>query len=133
MNIAISKKDVSLYSASEVIEYLEDKGYSFEAMESTPAIYTTQYIYVDHNENEIAFQRINNPILGILYSWNNADINDEWAEIKNTYENDTLEKERQFSNYEKWLKDLGLTTKQLTSALDYYDSVLADYKEISVD
>ena len=123
-----SQSDISLYSEIEVITYLETNGYIFHATKNTSSTYTTKYIFTTNNENDISISRMSSPILGTCYLWKNEDINDKWAEIKNTYENDTIEKENQFSGYQKWLKHLGLSSRQLTDALDYYDETLAEYK-----
>ena len=117
---ATKKEDVSKYTASEVIEYLKNQGYEFENSEYT-YIYTTKYTYVSNKNNKIRFQKITNNIIGISYSWQNGDINDKWPEITSTYKNTSDEEKKQYQEYEKWLEYEGLTTSQITEALDYYD------------
>lgn len=107
-------------SAKEVVTYLQDKGYEFDASKSTLTQYTTYYIYVNNSKEKIAFQRIDNVFTGIMYNWKNDNINDEWAEIKNTEENDTTAKKKQYEAYQKWLNKLGLNDTQIIEALDYY-------------
>ncbi len=55
-----------------------------------------------------------------MYSWQKDNINDEWAEIKNTEENDTTAKKKQYEAYQNWIKKLGLNDTQIIEALDYY-------------
>ena len=128
-NEVLPGDDKSTFSEQQIIEYLFRQGFDFQAREST-SVYTTQYIYVSSEENEIAFQKIKNPILGNIYTWCNKDVNEEMAEIKKTYENDTLEKQRQYNEYEKWLDYHGLTSSQLTDALDYYHDTVTVYEKL---
>lgn len=114
--------DRSTFSNSDVIEYLKSQGFEFSATESSTG--STKYIYVSHNDSEIAFQKITNAYIGTLYSWKDGNINDEWAEMKSTYENDTDGEKKQFNAYEKWLKYHNLTSKQVTEALDYMQESL---------
>ncbi|MBP3480173.1 MAG: hypothetical protein J6K66_01040 [Clostridia bacterium] len=127
-------EDVSAYSDWQVISYLEENGYNFKASEMTrtytTSTYTTRYIFVYDSEFEICFQKITNSLIGKRYSWKNSNTNDEWAQIKDTYENDNNEKEEQYSEYKKWLKHLGLTSKQVTDALDYYESTVTEYEQM---
>lgn len=120
--------DKSGFSDADVIEYLQNQGFEFSATEGSTG--STKYIYVSHNDSKIAFQKITNTYIGILYSWKNGDINDEWAEMKSTYENDTDEEKKQFKAYEKWLEYHNLTSKQVTEALDYYDSNVVEYEKM---
>lgn len=59
----------------------------------------------------------------------NEDINSEWCDIRSDYENNTAEKEKQYSEYEKWCKKLGISTMQLTDAIDYYQSNVKEYEK----
>lgn len=120
-NEKLNKEKIATYSNVEVIEYLQDQGYKFENTELTSR-YTTKYVYVSNENNEIVFQKFINPLIGTNYSWKNSNINDEWADIKSTYNNDSVEERRQYREYEKWLEYEGLTSKQLTDALDYYQN-----------
>lgn len=115
-------KDLSNYSHPEIVEYLEGEGFefSYEVYEET---FTTTYVYVNNKNNAIAFQKIDNPIIGVQYKWKNGDINEEWADIWSTYENDSMEKQRQYDAYEKWLSAEGITTNQLVGAMDYYETI----------
>lgn len=124
-----NEEDKSNLSEPQVIDYLFKQGFDFKAEELT-SVYTTQYIYVSSEENEIAFQKIKNPLIGNMYSWCNRDVNDEWAEIKNTYENDTPEERQQYTEYRKWLDYHGLTSYQLTDALDYYHDNVKEYNQM---
>lgn len=125
------KEEISKYTAREVVEYLEEQGYKFKNSEYT-YIYTTKYVYVSNENNSIAFQKITSNIIGISYSWKNGDINDAWPEIKSTYKNKTDEEEKQYKEYEKWLEYEGLTTKQLTDALDYYGNYGGEYEKMDL-
>lgn len=115
-------------SAKEVITYLQNKGYEFDASKSNDTTYTTYYIYVNNSKEKIAFQRIDNAILGIMYCWKNDSINNEWIEIKNTEENDTTAKKKQYDSYQEWLNKLGLNDIQIIEALDYYKRNTTTYK-----
>lgn len=114
-------------SASEVVKYLQNKGYEFDASKSTLTQYTTYYIYVSNDD--IAFQRIDNVFTGTMYSWKNDKINDDWAEIKETEENNTTAKKKQYEAYQDWLNRLGLNDTQIIEALDYYKKN-ATYKDM---
>ena len=120
--------DKSGFSDAEVIDYLQNQGFEFSATEGSTG--STKYIYVSNPENEIAFQKITNTYLGLMYSWQNGDVNDEWAEMKSTYNNDTDDKQKQFNEYEKWLKYHNLTSKQITDALDYFESNVDEYEKM---
>lgn len=124
-----NEKDMSQLTDSQVVEYLCEQGFEFQADE-LESVYTTQYIYVSSNENEIIFQKIINPIIGILYTWRNGDVNDSMAEVKSTYKNDTEEEKQQYREFEKWLNYHGLTVKQFTDALDYYHSTVTEYNKL---
>ena len=113
-------ENVSEFSDSQVIEYLENQGYVFEISEHT-AVYTTKYVFVSNAENGIVFQKYINPLIGTHYTWKNGDINDEWADIRSEYENEKDEEKQQYKEYKKWLKFQGLSSAQLTSALDFYE------------
>lgn len=113
----------------QIIDYLFKQGFDFQADEST-SVHTTQYIYVSSEENEILIQKIKNPLLGNMYTWCNQDVNDEWAEIKNTYENDSMEEKQQYREYEKWLDYHGLSSSQVTDALDYYHDNVTEYNQM---
>lgn len=115
-------------SASEVVEFLQRKGYEFEATKFNDTTYTTYYIYVDNAKEKIAFQRIDNAILGIMYCWKNDNINNDWIEIKKTDENDTTAKKKQYDSYQEWLNKLGLNDTQIIEALDYYKRNTTTYK-----
>ena len=125
------KEEISKYTAREVVEYLEEQGYEFENMESTVGTYTTKYVYVSNKDNGIIFQKFVNPLIGSNYSWKNNDINSEWADIRSTYENDKLEEKRQYWAYEKWLEYEGLTSKQITDALDYHGNYGGEYEKFN--
>jgi hypothetical protein len=124
----ITSIDKSEFSDADVIEYLQNQGFEFSATEGSTG--STKYIYVSHNDSDIAFQKITNTYIGIMYSWKNGDINDEWAEMKSTYENDTDGEKKQFKAYEKWLEYHYLTSKQVTDALDYYENNVVEYEKM---
>ena len=122
-------EEISEYSDLEVIEYLEDEGFEFEATQTTgTGTYYTYYIYVSNPKNEIIFQKYTNPFLGVQYLWKNDDINEEWAYIKSTYKNKEEGELQQFEEYEEWIESLGLTSQQLTDALDYYETTVDEYE-----
>lgn len=116
-------------SDKEVVEYLQNKGYVFSASKSTLTQYTTYYIYASNDD--IAFQRIDNVFIGIMYSWKDDKINDDWAEIKKTEENNTTAKEKQYKAYQEWLDKLGLNDTQIIEALDYYKRNAITYENMN--
>ena len=124
----VTSIDKSGFSDADVIEYLQNQGFEFSATEGSTG--STKYIYVSHNDSEIAFQKITNMYIGIMYLWKNGDINDEWAAMKSTYENDSDGEKRQFKAYKKWLEYHNLTSKQVTDALDYYASIVVEYEKM---
>lgn len=115
-----NQEDPSTYSKKEVIEYLERRGYSFENTEFVISTSTTKYVYVTNKDNKIVFQRIYNKFVGTMYEWQNGDINKSWADMKYSYENNTLEEKDQERAFKKWIENERLTVSQLTEALDYY-------------
>lgn len=118
---SVINEDKSQYTSSQVIDFLEQEGYKFNVSErSTLSGINSRTIYVNHETNEIWIQKIIDPYIGTLYNWHNGDINDKYAEIKNTYKNDE-EEQKQYKEYQKWLKYYNLTNKQIIDALDYYD------------
>ncbi len=110
-----NKEDLS---ESEIVEYLQDKGYKFTANKSTSTTVTTYYIYV--NNDNITFQRIDNPYTGTMYCWKNDNINDEWADILESEENTTEDEKKQYEAYLKWLNKINLSKSQIIDILDYY-------------
>ncbi len=115
----VNSDQISKFTDLEVIEFLEKQGYLFSATGFNENS-NTQYIYVSNTENEICFQKIINRFIGTHYYWKNDDINSEWADIKSNYENVKDEEKKQYDEYKKWLEFQGLTSKQLTDALDCY-------------
>jgi predicted nucleic acid-binding Zn ribbon protein len=122
--IIFLKKDKNLHdlSSSEVVEYLKDNGCDFDISDYT-YIYTTHYVYVSCENPKIAFQKIDGSALNtIRYNWQLDSLNDSWADILETDKNEkSEEKKAQYIEYEKWLKNIGLTSSQIINALDYYD------------
>lgn len=116
------KEDKSNYTSSQIIEFLEEQGYEFKThSDSTLMGIDRKYIYTYDENSTIWIQKIVDPYTGTSYSWHNSDLNDEYAEIKNTYKNTEYDEEQQYKEYQKWLKYYGLTNKQMIDALDYYD------------
>lgn len=116
------KEDKSQYTSSQVIEFLEEEGFTFKVSTKQTLIgKDSKTTYAYDNNSTIWIQKIDDPYIGILYNWHNSDLNDEYAEIKNTYKNEEYEEEQQYREYQKWLKYYGLTNKQIIDALDYYD------------
>ena len=106
----------------EDIEFLEEEGFKFKtSKDSTLSGIDVKYIYAYDEYSTIWIQKIIDPYIGILYNWHNSDLNDKYAEIKNTYKNTEYEEEQQYNEYQKWLKYYNLTNKQIIAALDYYD------------
>jgi len=118
----VNLEEVASYSDQEVVEYLQGQGFVFEIDEHT-STFTTTYVYVSNQNSGIVFQKVTNPILGVHYTWKNRDINDEWADIRSSYDNDSAEEQKQFSEFEKWIQSEGLSIQQLTGALDYYEAM----------
>lgn len=121
--ILINKKvDKSDLLEVEVLQYLEDKGYTFDVEDYT-YIYTTHYIILRNDEEGILIQKIVNDITGTHLSFNNKQINDEFADITSESANTTIEEKEQYQAYLYWLEDMGLTKIQITNTLDFYDNL----------
>lgn len=118
----INTKDNSNLSSSEVIEYLENEGYTFET-EDYADLYPTHYIILRNDNEGIWIQKLTNELVGTMLSFKNDQINDEFADITSESANETTQEEQQYEAYENWLKDMGLTKMQLVDALDFYDTM----------
>lgn len=115
-------KNKGSYTSFQIIEFLEEEGFEFKMKrDSTLMGINRKYIYAYDDSSTIWIQKIVDPYTGTSYTWHNSDLNDEYAEIKNTYKNDGYKKEQQYKEYQKWLKYYGLTNKQIIDTLDYYD------------
>lgn len=118
--------DKTELSAKEVVDYLKKEGYNFKANKYI-SYYTTYYIYVSNEK--VAFQRIDSTLLGTMYSWNDNNVNAEWANIYKN-DNDTIAEKMQYEAYQKWLKNLGLKEEQIIEALDYLKNNTTVYETI---
>lgn len=121
-NIEITKKDNTDLIPFEVIEYLEDAGYQFE-VQDYEHMYTTHYIILRNDDEGIWIQKIDDELVGTMLSFNNKQINDEFADMTSKSANETKEERQQYRAYINWLDDMGLTKMQLVRALDFYDSI----------
>ncbi len=111
--------DTSTFSNQEIIAYLEEKGYIFEKhrFESSQ---NTIYVTLTNEVDKIRIQKIKGTYIGTMYTFQNANYNNEHANILIISRNDEDEK-IQYSAYEKWLKSINLTDNQIISVLNYYD------------
>ncbi len=123
----MTSENIEKYTNAGVIEYLEDKGFKFSLSALLSSYGSTEYVHVSNPENNISFQRYTNPMIGTTYCWNDSSVNDEWADIQSSYENDKAEELTQFKKYEKWLKFMKLSSSQIVDALDYYKNNALDY------
>lgn len=121
-NIKIRKKDNTNLTSFEIIEYLENEGYTFE-IQDYENIYTTHYIILRNDDEGIWIQKVINELIGTMLSFKNEQINEEFADITSESSNETKEEQQQYEAYINWLADMGLTKMQLVEALDFYDSM----------
>lgn len=113
------KIDASNYSSFELIDMFNQEGYEIKIY--TSGQYTT-YINLENDNEGITIQRIYNNLIGNLMTFDDDSINDEMADLIDTSENDTPEKEQQYQAFENWLKNYSITKLQISNMLDtYYD------------
>lgn len=117
-----SKEDNTDLTSFEVIEYLEDKGYTFETDDLTN-IYTTHYIILRNDDEGIWIQKVINELIGTMLNFKNEQINEEFADMTSESANATKEEQQQYDAYINWLDDMGLTKMQIVEALDFYDEM----------
>ena len=111
--------DASDFSSSELIKMFDEEGYEIKIY--TSGEYTT-YVNLENNEEGITIQRIYNDLIGTLMTFDDDSINNEMADLIDTSENDTVEKEQQYEAFENWLKKYNITKLQVSDMLDtYYD------------
>ena len=121
-NLKIGKQDNTDLTSFEVIEYLENEGYTFETQDYT-YIYTTHYIILRNDEEGIWIQKIISEISDNQVTFRNKQINDKSADMTSESANETKEEQQQYEAYMNWLEDMGLTKMQLVDALDFYDAM----------
>lgn len=120
------KNDNSNLDDEEVIKYLQDKNYEFDKVVYSSSD-STIYISLNSNDSKIWVQKMINPYIGTLYTFNNSEVNDEHADITDISENDENEKKQYFA-YHDWLNEVNLSNEQIISAIDYYDlNNIAEY------
>lgn len=111
--------DASSYSSSELINMFNQEGYNIRIR--TSGQYTV-YIILENETEGITIQRIYNSLVGNMMTFDDDSINDEMADLIDTSENDTPEKEQQYEVFENWLKKYNITKLQVSNMLDtYYD------------
>lgn len=120
-NIKTRKQDNSSLVSFEVIQYLEERGYTFEVQDYT-YIYTTHYIILKNDDEGIWIQKIVDELTGTMLSFKNKQINNEFADITSESANETKEEQQQYEAYINWLEDMGLTKMQVVDALDFYNA-----------
>lgn len=122
-NIKTSKKiDASNYSYTELVNMFEEKGYKFKLYYQNSQYISTVYIILDNETEGVTIQRIYNTVTGNMMTFDDDSINDEIADLIDTSENDTPEKEQQYEAFENWLKKYNITKLQVSNLLDtYYD------------
>ena len=121
-NVKIGRQDNTDLTSFEVIEYLENEGYTFETQDYTH-IYTTHYIILRNDSEGIWIQKIDDELIGTMLSFKNDQINDEFADMTSESTNETKEEQQQYEAYMNWLEDMGLTKMQLVNSLEFYDSM----------
>lgn len=133
----ISKeKEPSEYSPKQVKEYLEEKGYVFEAYElgaSNEYSNTPKYITISNENENISIVKMVGNDLSEHYLWSDTDINDNIALIKETEKNIAEENKAQFTEYNEWLSNLWLTSAQVIEVIDYYHESVSEYKDMLED
>lgn len=110
--------DASNYSNSELVDMFEKEGYSIRFVDIDECL----YILLENEENGITIQRIPKTFVGPLMTFSNESINDEMADLLVSLNNNTMEKQLQYKNYEEWLKNYNLTTPQVVKMLENYYS-----------
>lgn len=121
-NIRAKNQDNTDLNSYEVVKYLESKGYTFETQDFMQT-YLTHYIILRKDSDGIWIQKLNNELIGIMLSFKNSLINDEFADMTSESANETKEEQQQYEAYMNWLEDMGLTKMQLVDALDFYDAM----------
>lgn len=118
-NEEISNIDGSNMSSSELLEMFKKENYTLkiQVFTNTPS---TKYIILENNADGITIQRIYNNYIGTLMTFEDKTLNNEQADIMNTMQNTSKEKELQYKTYEKWLKKYNITKVQISNMLDYY-------------
>lgn len=118
------KIDASNYSFSELVNLFKNEGYEFELYykdKDSKYFYTT-YATLENKDNGISISKIHNNSIGTIFTFNDDTINDESVNLIDTSENDTVEKEQQYTAFENWLKKYNITKLQVSDMLDtYYD------------
>lgn len=119
------RENITAYTAKEVKNYLEEKGYTITAKKSS----YTSYIYI--RKGNVTIKRIEKTVTGTSYSWKNSKINGDWADIGKTSENDDTTKKLQYNEYTQWLKEINLSKEQIIDVLDYcYENM--EFKDITI-
>ena len=113
------KIDASNYSSYELVDMFNKEGYHIEIY--TSGEYTI-YVNLENSKEGITIQRIYNNLIGNQMTFDDDSINEEMADLIDTSENDTVEKEQQYEAFENWLKKYNITKLQISNMLDtYYD------------
>lgn len=117
--IKSQKIDASNYSSFELIDMFNQEGYEIKIY--TSGQYTI-YVNLENSKEGVTIQRIYNNLIGNQMTFDDDSINEEMADLIDTSENDTVEKEQQYVAFENWLKKYNITKLQISNMLDtYYD------------
>lgn len=110
-----------------VKENLEAKGYTFSNILYAD-MDNSAYYHITSKDEKISIYKYTNEEYWneIEYRYNDSDINEKYADIKNKDNNDTDEEKAQYESYEKWLKENDLTNDDILNVLDYYAKNLTD-------
>ena len=110
-----------------VKENLEAKGYTFSNILYAD-MDNSAYYHIDSKDEKISIYKYTNEDYWneIEYRYNDSNINEKYADIKNKDNNDTDEEKAQYESYEKWLKENDLTNDDILNVLDYYAKNLTD-------
>lgn len=106
----------SNYSYEQLLRMLEDDGYYVRIRDIDNCV----YINLINDEIGIEIQRIPKTAIGPVMTFENKNINDEFADLISLSKNNTIEKELQYKNYKDLLKKYNITTKQITDLLEEY-------------
>lgn len=119
--------DTSNFDSDEIKAYLEEKGYKFETKHTPEKVVTKCHNIISRyiGDDSIYIQRFD--IIGLYESvdfstsFHDSRINDKYAEIINTSENDTDLLKAQYNGYKKWLNTVNITETQLLDLLEHLE------------
>ena len=111
--------DGSKMNDEELLKMFEKEGYSIDITTRNTSV-TTTYILLTNTTEGITIQRMYNPYIGTQMTFRDENVNDEYADLLYSEDNDTNEKKRQYKAYQSWLEKYNITKTQLSDMLDRY-------------